>query len=80
MSLNGKYVFKFCQGQVVAIAQLEFRGVRNMNPYFDLMFSFKALLTLIDHIVRKVTGCDTVHDLIELNRSLREELHSKCQV
>ena len=34
----------------------------------------------LDSKIKDIPGCRNIHDLIELNCSLREELHSKCQV
>ena len=38
------------------------------------------MVMFLDNKIKNIPGCNTIHDLIELNQSLREELHSKCQV
>ena len=34
----------------------------------------------IGNAIWDIAGCESISELIELNRSLRNELHSKCQV
>ena len=48
--------------------------MKNNPGYNDYVYSFS------DNKIKVIPGCNTIHDLIELNRSLRDELHSKCQV